>query len=249
MEILREALAISIFLISYNAFINKKWLWYYLGVLIAFFFHLSAIILIIFPLFRTRFTFNTFVIILVSMSIVLSFFRDEILDIILSFVTNEKLIWAAITYLRLEINFNGIIFILASKVLAPLLFLYLSEIKLKYKPEIKTLIYLYVIISLVSIFIEPFYRFTNYITPFYYVFIINVLIRIYSSDYFFRLRQPVIAFCVVIPLIFQTYYFMRSTSSVVSGTRYYRVWTPYYSVFHQVEDEKREKLVRKLTHW
>lgn len=243
MEILRESLGVVVFLMVYKAFLKEKWILYYLGATIAFFFHISAIILIVFPLLRKKVTFTTFLIVLILLAFLFSFFRDIILDTLLNYVTNERLRWAAITYLRAQININGIIFILMGKVLTPLALLYISEVRLGYKPEIKTLLYAYIILSLISIFIEPFYRFTNYLTPIYYLFIVNMFHQLYASKLFFRTRQIVVAFLLLILLVFQFYSVFKDTSDREQDTRFVRRWVPYHSVFSEKMDMKRERLI------
>jgi hypothetical protein len=56
MEILRETLAICVFLLSLKYFFSNKWLKYYIFCFIALMFHLSAILLFFLPLFKSIWT-------------------------------------------------------------------------------------------------------------------------------------------------------------------------------------------------
>ena len=51
-EILRESLAIMVFVYNYKNLDNKNWIRYYIGVFISVMFHLSAVFLIILPLLK-----------------------------------------------------------------------------------------------------------------------------------------------------------------------------------------------------
>lgn len=52
-EIMREALAISVFLLcAYDSFVSKKWVKFYLGTLIAFSVHYSVLLMFLLPFFR-----------------------------------------------------------------------------------------------------------------------------------------------------------------------------------------------------
>ena len=51
-EILRESLAIGIFLLNYKNLENKRWLRFYCGVFVSVLFHFSALILVFFPFIR-----------------------------------------------------------------------------------------------------------------------------------------------------------------------------------------------------
>ncbi|MFK2015199.1 EpsG family protein [Bacteroides fragilis] len=50
-EIMREAIAISFFLLSIKYYINKKWLKYYIVILGCILFHYSALFLLLLPFF------------------------------------------------------------------------------------------------------------------------------------------------------------------------------------------------------
>lgn len=52
MQVLREAIAVSFFLLGWKAFVRNKWLIYYGYVMLAFLFHVSAVLLFILPLIK-----------------------------------------------------------------------------------------------------------------------------------------------------------------------------------------------------
>lgn len=78
-EILRESLAIMIFIYNYRSFEEKKWLNYYIGIAIACLFHISAITLVILPFFSGISSNKKYIIIYCGVLIV-GFFSRNVLQ-------------------------------------------------------------------------------------------------------------------------------------------------------------------------
>lgn len=246
MEILRESLAISVFLLSLDAFLSKKWLKYYFIIIFAFLFHLSAVVLFFLPFFRKVLNFRSYVILIVTILVVLLFFRDPVLSLILEIFSNERIQRVTLNYLRFKFNINGIIFTGFTKVILPLFIYYISEEIAGYRSRYKPLLYLYVIFSLISIFLTPFYRFSNYIIPIFYIFIMDLIFVLYKHKFFYRLRYLSVSLLFLLLFSLQIRFMTRDMSHLVDGTRYYRIWIPYHSVITKKTDEKREMLIPKL---
>lgn len=78
-EILREVLAIAVFLLNYKNYEQKKWLKYYIGAVLSCLFHFSAIILFIIP-FLNKIRFNKKFIALSFVSLGLLYFAGNVLS-------------------------------------------------------------------------------------------------------------------------------------------------------------------------
>lgn len=78
MQVLREAFAVSVFLMSWPYFASQQWLKYYLCCLVAFFFHVSSIVLFVLPMInlpvvRELFVFGKRTLIIVPIVLAISF--------------------------------------------------------------------------------------------------------------------------------------------------------------------------------
>lgn len=126
---LRQMIAVSIFLLSYDYLLNRKLIKYYLMVLIAYMFHSSALICLLFPLLnlfklsRKTVLVSTVGIILISIVILLSDFKNVINTFILLSANylSSDINELAEMYLNdvtgHGLNFNGILLIAFSLVM------------------------------------------------------------------------------------------------------------------------------------
>lgn len=243
MEVLRETLAICVFLLSLKYFFSNKWLIYYLFCFIAFMFHLSAIMLFFLPLFRIVWTGRTYFIVTLLILIIFILFKNNILMNILNIIPNEEIRFTASKYLGAKANINGIIYNTVVNILIPGFILFMSERILGYKSRFRPFLYLYIIIYLISIFLAPFYRFANYITPIYYLFLANMIHELFRHAPFRQFRYTIVLLIFLIPFSLHLMTVSKDTSDRVPGTRFYSIWYPYYTVFTKETDKKRERLI------
>jgi hypothetical protein len=111
MEILRESIAVAIFLIMYPLLEKKNFKKYYLLNLIAILFHYSSIILLVFPLLH-KIKFNTkSVILLISIVSLLSVIFLFVPEAIQAFMFTDALSEKFTFYSGISANINGIIFL------------------------------------------------------------------------------------------------------------------------------------------
>ena len=245
-EILRESLAVCVFLANFKAFKEKRWVKYYLGVIIAIQFHLSASILLILPLmnFTNKLSYRDILISFSIITIALPLLRNPIIHFSSSLTDDIVLKLKIINYTNYTASIKGIIFALSLKVLFPLLILYIDEKILGIKTDFRVLFLSFIMFSILAIYFTPFSRFVNYIIPVYYLYLTEFLARIYKAKQFRQLRQPIVSIFFIIIFLPNIYVYFKNTSERTEGTRYYRRYIPYYTVFSKKEDDKRERLVR-----
>ena len=242
MEILRETLAICVFLLSLKYFFSNKWLKYYILCFIAFMFHLSAILLFFLPLFKSIWTSRSYIIVFFTILIILILFKNTILSNILSLIPIEGIRLSASKYLGAKANLNGIIYISVVKIFIPGFIFYISENIIGYKSIFRPFLYLYILISIISIFLGPFYRFENYITPIYFLFLANMMHELFHCPRVRSFRYTIVFLIFLLPFSMQIITIGKDTSERVPGTRFYSFWYPYSSVINKKIDIKREQL-------
>lgn len=242
-EILRESIAICIFLIfGYPYLNNKKYFKYYISVGIAFFFHSSAICLIILPVLINKITYKInnhfliFTIIFLIGNIFNSYFYKFLSTASIYGFLSSKFE----SYLDYQFTINGIIMSYISYVLIPLILAnYLKD-----KNEIlRKYLLVYALFGSLIGFFTIFFRFINYFTLFlilaYSVMIINILKNKKDST---RLEHSLI----VLMIIFCFYNF--KVFSIVDSSRnirWYNWWYPYETIFDEKIDADREYMWEK----
>lgn len=230
-EILRESLAIFVFVLNYKNYEKGNWFKYYLGALIAILFHISAIILLVFPFIRWM-RFNKAYWFILCVSIVLF----SKLSVLFSFLGDIAKISDKIElYDDIEAG-KGLNFLLVLLSFARFTFLplaiYLWDKKiLKEHPQFESLICFYTILG-VGVWFSPiiFDRFPNYITPLYFISLTNIIIPSFLKSATPSRKLAAATFFCVIIIVYASY-----------PIRIYKRYVPYYSVFnpHSVERIKQ----------
>jgi hypothetical protein len=242
-EILRETLAVCIFLLSLRYYVQKKWAKYYLLCFIAFGFHISAIVLFFFPLFSELWTKRSYFIFFIIILILLIIFSklniyQRIFDLIPSEGIRSKAKLQTIAP-GAKANIYGVIYNSVVNIIIPVILLYVGEQFVKYKYEFRNLLYIYIFISLTSIFLSPGYRFLNYLTPIYYLFLANMLNELFRYPRVRKYRYTIVLFLFLLPFSVQLMTLFRGTSEKGHITRFYSRWYPYHSVFTKEIDTKK----------
>ena len=251
MEILREAIAICIFLLSVNFLLKKKYIPYFITILIAFGFHLSAFILFFIPIalffVSKKFSWWNILILISLISIVGSL---SLLLNLASFLSSEIQSDVMLTkvehYTSAKLNLNGLIMILFK--LLPIILLVLLNNKIDIAEENqhywRKFLAIYFILFTLAI-IQPglFERFQNYLFPFYLLSIVQYYDSLYVSSNNLHRKKTYYRIIILCLLITQTYYYTRDMSMYASkGTRFYHLYYPYISVFDPYEIGNREIL-------
>jgi len=220
-EILRESLAIMVFIINYKSFENNKWLKYYLGVFVAVMFHLSAIFLIVLPFLKFLRLNKFYLLILVIAYLVLN--QLNYLFILLENV--EKIGKKANDYSEASYGWKSTALFFITRTLIPVGLLMWAKFKYKINIKYESLICAFGLLGVFSIFNNIiFTRFTNYLFLFYSIFLAEFLISIFRQkkltvNRFFVMSTFVLA---VLSYGYISFYW---------PVRYYEKWIPYYSIF------------------
>lgn len=184
-EILRESLAISIFLFSYEYFKNGQWRKYYLLLFLAFCFHESSVFLTLLPLVKKISINRTTIYIYICFAVFIMLFSNLFTWIPEAISSIPIFAYKAEHYMN-NAYFGGMKEFSISKIFSYTMSLYLpmymiyvfkkSNINIKYEPLIIT----YIFISIFMTFFPIMQRLLNYMSIFYYIFYIE-LIRLVIS--------------------------------------------------------------------
>jgi len=236
MEIMRESIAISLFLLGIKPLIENNLKRYYFFNVLALFFHYGAIVLFFFPLLiKIKLNMVSFI---VSIILIAFLYLYGLNFVIYLFSSNEYIVHKILFYKANTLNFNGVTFYIIRELIFPLASFLLLVKYYHYKHSLNKLSFIYLFIGLVTVFFTGFYRLLNY-------FSIPMLIYIsYISVYFFKhknlFRKVFAIFIVVSILIFHIFSIIKDTSLVLRNTRYYIIWYPYYSIFNEKLSKERE---------
>lgn len=173
-EIMRESIAICIFLLSYKYMVTGKYLKYYICVGIAILFHVSATLLLFYPVMiwlKVKFDKRFFIFILVAM-VVLIMARSYVLNIAggLGGLYGDRLVIYSAAFMMGKMNNNWLIQRIIQFVIAPICFFVVYKFILKKEVKFESMICLYILFGLgIFIFYEISVRFANYPTPLYLI--------------------------------------------------------------------------------
>lgn len=241
-EVLREAIAVSIFYIAFYCLVKKDYIKYYILITISFLFHDSSIIYFVLPLvmkyIRKEFTPRTIVWLGVISLILLNPVVLEQATRLLPGLRSDGFV-EGYTTMRIG-SMLGFI-----RSMLNVIFFYLLLTKTKDKLSITTLygLKLFFILHIVGIAVPVLMtRISNYVNIFYYIAVIELL-------YSYRKYMLSYVFSFMLVFTFVNYYFMDVTHWVEADhgqkSRYYfyELFYPYYSVF---EEPSQEVITRRL---
>lgn len=255
-EGMRSAVAVSMFLFSYEFIKKEKWNYYFLLTILASLFHTSAIILFFVPLvlkLDIRGKWFSYII----LGFVISFALGSYIDLIFEQISvNRILSQKAETYLQSDylgqmLNYIGVITHITSLVVIPSVILQIlkrmNTIKISYGGYVKfitfearyeKLIMLNIIIAILTIKVQIFYRFLEYFTPFLIIGFSEVI----GKNNFAQkgsANRAISIFSIVLFLMLKIYgqYF-----GSINGIPNYNRYLPYSSIFSKEESLAREKI-------
>lgn len=240
MEILRESIAVAIFLIMYPLLEKKNLKKYYLLNIIAILFHYSSIILLVFPLLH-KIKFNTkSVILLISIVSLLSVIFLFVPEAIQAFMFTDALSEKFTFYSGISANINGMIFNTLLFIIFPIYIIKLN--KKNEAQKFENLTFAYFLFATIFVLISGFGRFINYFVIFMIVYFTNMLSNLHKI---YRLNLMKFGFVVIslsVIFYYKGSYYLQSYDHLIKGKRKYNLYYPYYSIFDPVEDVDREKL-------
>lgn len=238
-QILRESIAISVFLFSLRYFYDQKWTKYYLMVIICISFHESAIVLLFIPIIR-YFKTNFFSLSIVTgLAILIIVFAQNISDYLLSMYLSGD-ISDKIAYYSEDIDTNKAIAVVnfLINVVFPVtcLFVFKEELmKVKYV----MLIIVYALIYSMGLWLPIMYRFNQYFILLYFFFYLEIFkILSYKLD---KKKRQVSLLYFTLYLIFILFRARMYFTVTDSGQPVYVQYYPYSSIFTKEVDANREK--------
>lgn len=239
-ETLREAMAVAVFLYGFKFWEKKKWVFYFIFCIIAFNFHVSAVICFIFPLFRNlkiNIKWATIIIIALSVfsNVLFLILKDYILMLSLLNSNLKTNISGYITGIE-EVSYSlkFVLFTLFENVIIPLLFL---TIYLRWTKENRINNQMFFIHLVILSFSSLFFiisRFSNYTFVFYLIFLSDFIIytvRKYKSF-------PILLFIILLVISPKLY---LQTKIDDNGFSAYCNYYPYHSIITKKTDVIREK--------
>lgn len=235
MEILRESLAISVFLISVPFILKRDWKRYYFFCVIALLFHTSAIILFFLPFFFRPIK-KIYLIIAGVITIFFSFI--DLYSFVEILPLPSQISDKFNSYLTKEINIYG-------KIMQSLLFLppvvfYFIRKRMAIQHALDNFIFVTLIFGTLSMVIGGAYRILNYFLIINLVYSIDTILLVLPRR--FNFLVPLKAFAVSCMLFYQFYYYYRDMSDRFPDTRFYMLYYPYHSVINPKIEENRERM-------
>lgn len=269
MEVLRESLAVTTFLLAWPMFKQGKWIWYYLICLVAFGFHMSAIITFFLPVFwipwlRQLFVFGKRTIIICILLFAIGFtIQSQFFDILNMMSMSDNFADRTEAYKDSKLggaalNINGVIGYLFRYALYPLLAIYFIKKKQRReasreetelaKEEYMSMWNVYM--TCVTLLITIFHRYNNYFAPFTFIMIADWAYSSVAIGKVFVRFKYIAWVMVFLPLftfqIYSTFYGSLNRSGTIKQGM---IYAPYSSRFNPVEDRDREKTYRYINPW
>ncbi len=247
-QILRESLAISLFLLSLPSFYENKWIKYYLFAFLAFFIHEGAAFLFLLPLIKIL-GFNKYSIALYICSAVLFVvYASDMLQLLMTLalsgdIDNDKF-YFYFHDLESSESTSGIGNVILNLIIPFSILLYykVKGIKITYLfPALFSLI-----IYTFSMVLPIVYRFGNYVLIFNYLLLIDFLFTWFSSiRYSIKYRLAFISLFLFSFIGFKArIYFIGNYGE--GRFKQYVQYFPYASVFDEYEDPEREFFIKQL---
>jgi hypothetical protein len=238
MEIMRESLAICVFLLGYPSFRDKKWFQFYLYAFVAFMLHSSAMILFLFPLFRYL-KINLIGILIILGFFYFSFYFEAILKLGL-FAT--RITDKYNSYSDIELNFFGLLYVFIFYCLIPILIMYFNKMLDGENNNFEDLTFAYFFLASIFLAMSGFGRFLNYVTPFVIIYLGDFINKVINDERLYRYRFTIVILLLFVIAIPKIQYYFIDTSKIAKGTHQYNLWVPYSSIFTEEEYDFRDPI-------
>lgn len=241
MEVQREILCICVFLLSYDALVEHRYVKFYLAAFFALTIHVSAALLLIMPFFMKLEKDRLWLSLAVSLCLSLFLMKVDIVGIVLSTALGDSGNIVR-SYLSLDAPniFGRIVAFIAC--FPFMCFFYVREKSgIDCNKDMGALLNMVILIQFVGMFIQGPSRFSNYLMLIGIVFMVNT-----TFDNIQTIRKSQVMSLIIclgwFVYSFNIFHFYNKNTSV-EGTKYYDIFVPYVSVFNPHEVEKRERLI------
>lgn len=237
MEIMRESIAVSIWMLAVDSMLHKRYMKYYIYATIAFFMHLSAAILFIMPIlyflvdrsFKNIFLYFILFFILLNilgLDFFLNFFPE---NMSLKFLAYQSLGVYWPTFIKSSLHALAIYFV--SNVYTKLYY-----DKTAFIPFLK--IEILILLSTGLFYMTE--RFANYFLLFEIVVFSQAFYLFCIKGYHYNTIKLFISFSLI--FILKTYYYGIDQSHFSYGTRFYNLIIPYETIFDPKSHPWRENI-------
>lgn len=232
MEAIRESFAVSFFLIALKYAETNKWIKYFIFATISFLFHVSAVIIFIYPFIanRNNSKFAIFAIFAVVGGLLLGsiFLNSDLAQFYTDTYEDQK---------RTFFGYIGNVFSIV--ILIPFWVLLGKRLGIM-KPLYRNYFYMFGIIQVTMFFSSIGYRFNNYFLAIFILFLSDLLTELVKKKHCIK-NAPLLYLAL---LIFVLWPYVSTYWDTFPNTKYkrYHVIYPYYSVFNKHEDTIRENI-------
>ena len=243
-EIMRESFCIALFLFAVPSLFQKRYLRYYLLVLLAVFIHVSASFLLVLPLLY-KFVKKGWLFVLVgTLGIAVLFMLILQYPFVFSEVLPKRIMQKILGYGTLDIYGPAVVlnYIHASA----LAILVLLSKKFYGMDDLQPMLKIYIMIFLLTASVQGIYRLANYVCVFEIIVMSQLLVPVFRT---FRAKPfPALvlmgAFSVILWL--KAFDLTISTDYYSSGTHFYNRYYPYETVFAPKSHYWREAIYYNL---
>lgn len=242
-EILRQAVCISIFLLTFSFLENKQYLKYYLYIGIACLFHYSALLLLFLPLITwipfNRRTMRAFLVLLLIVMVLAPVLKNQIYQLSMGLSFLEDRAFYYFSEVDAEESFSAVSYImnLTLNVVIPLCFIRFRLYSDRITGPFLIMCMFSIIIYLISLYMPIIYRLNNYFQLFSLVLFVD-----FFNWFRSRIRgKPFLVFFVCLLLFIGVkarLYFAQDEN----GTPVYYHYYPYSSVFNEFKVVQRERI-------
>lgn len=234
-EVMRESVAIAICMVGMEAYMNGKKKWFYICYTLAILFHISAAIVIIFPLLRFRISFKTLGVAALA-SLLIWVLSDLVFGKIVMSVLGSTGAMATkiIRYSSVASNFNGYIGSLVRYLILPFIVMYYSycwEEDENTKAKKEKLISLHIVLAVCACSLAGFTRFRNYMEIYYLIMLSDFTYMLFKTKEKLILRAGTLVLSVFF-VVWQQYLIYYPKNQVY----FYQRYTPYRCILNESKD-------------
>lgn len=245
-EIMRESLAVAVFLFSLDAFYNKKWIRYFLFVTVAVLFHSSALILAICP-FLYKIKLNKFflvsIILIIFVSNVLWTIFNDYIAYFSHFLTIGDKVDSYMGNEMYESNINGVIRSLFTYFLIPFIFSVFAFYKTQKSFKEIPFLWFYIVLGVFTIFHQVlFSRLQNYLFFPFIAFVANLCYETSKDRQHKPIRLKNLRLVMLFILLFFGRYYTFFKLDVYEDSFIYERYFPYYSIISEETSPARASL-------
>lgn len=243
-EIMRESIAVAVFMVGFNALINKQYKWYIITCVSAFMFHASAIFLFGLPFFYIilqKFKGTKGLLAALSIIVVVLLSFDFLMETLLSTVfSGNSMLMSKSEGVANSTGLNIFGIMMQIVYLVPCFIAYKIYSKSEHYDQKKVfVIIMYMIVALISTVYVPLTRLQNYFA---------ILFLVYFSDllYLKYFKESVVLALAILVYAKIGYYnrpIINSSGQKMTHTQK-KMYIPYSSIFDKTIDIERERVIQ-----